>query len=570
MNSHEVWQVEVQGNIYEANVEEIIEWINEGSVLPEDKVRKGSLRWLKADRVPELYTHFKKIQFKNNASLTTSLTNAVQVEEIAGNDPKDAELIQNFLAETASESEREIESVGEKEAAPGASQTAQNKSAVSTDCCSVHEKAEAKFICGTCLTLFCKTCPDLFGGNVKICLECGAMCRIYTGVVDFKSVGAINKPYPRGELDQNNSGNSILGNFGLRDLGRAVIYPFKFKMSLIVGAGLFMLFMLGQTVSAFGISMLFAAAVCLMLANTLVFGCLANTLDNFAQGKTNLNFMPGFDEFELWDDVIHPFLLSFGIYIVSFGLFLILLFGALWQTSKSENKIEEDKQKIVSTVLPRVQNLLSSSEQAAQSAQVSELLKQNQKAQTASQSGEKDSNQSEKNKTDEADELQKLQAEIQRSLNQPKPDEIPSYIENEKGFFDHTIGTILRLSLIFSVPIFIAFLWGIFYFPAACAVAGYTRSFKETLNPLIAFDTIKRLGFDYFKIVIIFTTFIALTFGLNTVLQLLFSTVDLPVLGNLPAKAVVSVFAFYLTIVFSVALGLVLANNSDKLNLRHN
>ena len=35
-------------------------------------------------------------------------------------------------------------------------------------------------------------------------------------------------------------------------------------------------------------------------------------------------------------------------------------------------------------------------------------------------------------------------------------------------------------------------LWAFFYFPAACAVAGYTRNFGSTLNPRVGIDTIKR------------------------------------------------------------------------------
>ena len=76
MNSHEVWQVEVQGRIYEADIEEIIEWIGEGSVTPDDKVRKGSLRWLKAEKVPELYCYFYPNLFETDSSVVTTLTDA--------------------------------------------------------------------------------------------------------------------------------------------------------------------------------------------------------------------------------------------------------------------------------------------------------------------------------------------------------------------------------------------------------------------------------------------------------------------------------------------------------------
>ena len=63
--------------------------------------------------------------------------------------------------------------------------------------------------------------------------------------------------------------------------------------------------------------------------NTLTFGILVNTVENMANGKTDLDFMPRFDDFSIWDDVVHPFFLSIGVYLVSFGLVLILLVGAM-------------------------------------------------------------------------------------------------------------------------------------------------------------------------------------------------------------------------------------------------
>lgn len=52
------WQVEVGGQIYEANYGELTEWINEGSLLPLDKVRRGNLRWIEARKVPGLRAFF--------------------------------------------------------------------------------------------------------------------------------------------------------------------------------------------------------------------------------------------------------------------------------------------------------------------------------------------------------------------------------------------------------------------------------------------------------------------------------------------------------------------------------
>src|SRR5687768_16511524 len=57
-NANEVWQVDVNGTVYDAAFSELPEWIDGGSLLPGDKVRKGNLRWIEARRVPSLVPFF--------------------------------------------------------------------------------------------------------------------------------------------------------------------------------------------------------------------------------------------------------------------------------------------------------------------------------------------------------------------------------------------------------------------------------------------------------------------------------------------------------------------------------
>src|SRR5829696_412746 len=56
--TNEVWQVEVGGQVYETVFGELAEWIDQGSLQPGDKVRKGNLRWIEARRVPSLTPFF--------------------------------------------------------------------------------------------------------------------------------------------------------------------------------------------------------------------------------------------------------------------------------------------------------------------------------------------------------------------------------------------------------------------------------------------------------------------------------------------------------------------------------
>ena len=44
----EIWQVDAGGQIYEASFEEMAQWIFEGSILPQDMVKRGNLRWIEA------------------------------------------------------------------------------------------------------------------------------------------------------------------------------------------------------------------------------------------------------------------------------------------------------------------------------------------------------------------------------------------------------------------------------------------------------------------------------------------------------------------------------------------
>jgi len=44
----EAWRVRVDDRVYEADLTELIEWVKEGAVAPDDLVQKGTLRWLSA------------------------------------------------------------------------------------------------------------------------------------------------------------------------------------------------------------------------------------------------------------------------------------------------------------------------------------------------------------------------------------------------------------------------------------------------------------------------------------------------------------------------------------------
>ncbi len=117
------------------------------------------------------------------------------------------------------------------------------------------------------------------------------------------------------------------------------------------------------------------------------------------------------------------------------------------------------------------------------------------------------------------------------------------------------------------IPILLALLWGLFYFPVACAVAGYTRSITAVINSAVGLDAIKHLGFDYVKILLMCLVLAVFTFIVSLILGIIFSPFDLPQIGNLPLVAIASLFHFYIWIVFSIILGFALYKNSSRLNL---
>ena len=88
-----------------------------------------------------------------------------------------------------------------------------------------------------------------------------------------------------------------------------------------------------------------------------------------------------------------------------------------------------------------------------------------------------------------------------------------------------------------------------------------------TINPLVGLDTIKRFGVTYVKILLMGLELVVAYVIVSGIFALIFAPFDLPGFGNLPAKALGSMFTFYLSIVFSCILGYALFKNSDKLHL---
>ncbi|MGD9560985.1 MAG: hypothetical protein AB7F88_02050 [Pyrinomonadaceae bacterium] len=545
----EIWQVEVGGQIYEASLTELPEWIGEGSLQPADKVRKGNLRWIEARKVPSLIPFFNAREKGEPMPVIQSVTDAS-----AQSGPEVVEAAPSLAAP-----EPPAEPPIETPLAPVtvAQQPDHSRNAVPGQCVNHFDRPTA-YICSTCEREFCKACPTSYGGNVRICPDCGSMCR--------SSAEAAQRERLAGLV-------SGIGSepFGFADFGRAFSHPFKFKTSLIFGGLLFMFFSVGQAASSIGgITLIAASIICMMLANMLAFGIRANVIDNFTQGRLEADFMPSFDEFSLWDDVIHPFFLYIAAVISSFGPFiLVAIIGAYLVVSAASEQMKKFNDELTS--VPGTE-FYAPDRTAEQSKEVQDLLgrikQQNddrvgeqQRLIESAETGDAPPENAANAKQEDLDEL--LQEIRSKRLEQAAP--VTGQDSGAK--YAAVISSILRLAAPLVVVGMLTFLWGAFYYPAACAVAGYTRSFAATINPMVGLDTIRRLGITYVKV--LFMAFLILVAAaiVGGVLEAMLSPFDLPRAGNIPALVLGSFVTFYFSVVFSCILGYALFKSADRLKL---
>lgn len=543
-DSQEIWQIDIGDQVYEATFDVMAQWISEGALLPQDKVRRGNLRWIEARRVPALVpffnaketgapapivasTAFPPSEPSTTATFASSAPSFPSMTAGPPADPFRGEIVEPALNPTFGgppavglappEPDQTVFEIPHEDVIPP--ELPKN--------CSMHSSSPAFFVCESCANVFCKLCPKTYG-SVRICPFCGAGCQRI-------------EQQRRKDQQAAEYRSAVTGGFGFSDFGAAFSYPFRFKTSLVFGAVLFMIFTLGQNATAFGgIFMLSAALMCYMLGNMLYFGILTNVLENFSQGFTDRNFMPSFDEFSLWDDVVHPFFLSIAVYIVSFGMFIAVIGGSVLYLVKS------------APTLPGAQNsAVPSGEDIARFNKA--FGDANRKDPTSAE--------------DEEEQFRKLDEFIREQRKKQLESGIgktPETVQKERSEF---VSKILAMAGPILILGGLAFLWGIFYLPAACMVAGYTRSFVATINPKVGLDTIRVLGGDYAKILLMGFIVAILSGFVGMILAIVFFPFALPGVGNLPAIAVGSLFSFYLSVVFSVVLGFALYKNADKLQL---
>src|SRR5688500_3701668 len=145
-NTQEIWQVEVGGQVYEAPFGELGDWIGEGSLLPEDKVRKGNLRWIEARRVPSLIPFFNAKEQGMPIPVVVHTTDASLEEAAVESDVIElSPVTQTFQATVAEPIEHSVAMPAEPQNIPH-----------DPDFCALHNDVPSVFLCDGCANGFCK------------------------------------------------------------------------------------------------------------------------------------------------------------------------------------------------------------------------------------------------------------------------------------------------------------------------------------------------------------------------------------------------------------------------------
>lgn len=375
-----------------------------------------------------------------------------------------------------------------------------------TGACQNHPDAEPEYVCRMCGAVFCKACPKFVSGKVPVCPLCGDLCREY-----------------RAETEKTARATFQSSAFGMGDFVRAIRYPFNHKAALLGGALIYGLLMLAG----------FRGSI---VAWVILFGCISHVISQVAWGRLNRSFMPDFSSFSLWDDLVVPIFLGLGIMIVSWGpviaLVIALVFGVLSGGATSSSSGADHA---ATASGPTQEDLAVLTDPNADPAKQAEANKK----------------------------LQELHpgAQIAREAEQSKA-QASDPLGPLKDFLPY-LGA--GISILLLLLLFIA--WGVFYYPMALTVAGYTQSFGSVINPLVGLDTIRRMGITYFKAFAMVIVVQVAAIVVGAIITVVTSPFALPFVGNLVGYFINATFTFYFNLVVACILGLSLFKCADRLGI---
>ena len=401
-------------------------------------------------------------------------------------------------------------------------------------CCAVHPEYPPFYVCTVCENIFCKICPASVGNKLKICPFCGGECALYSRHYwEFNEQKNTEYDYFEDEtIKTKNEIKPVNTKLELTDFLAALMYPFYHPLSLLVGAVLFFILVFGQIVSAFsGGWTMFGALALIPVILMLKFGVFLKTLENFTQANFQNSFMPRIKKFTIWEDFVNPFIVSVGVYLVSFGLFMVLAVSlGFYAWFSFAGRIETIETEMI-----------------IKGNQVNSIL---------------DSNNSDKTLT------QARETEQKEMINEARLRQFESVFGHNHLLESEQLGKLIKsvmsLTLTFQMPIIFAFILGILYFPAVCLTLDKTRSFRKILQFKAGFKEIKKLGIDYIKILLMCFIFIFVLTAVVVGMFSAFAYMEIPLAGILSAMLAGSILVFYFWLVFSGVLGITVCKRLEN------
>lgn len=286
----DVWQVQVQGVVYQTDSETLKQWATQGNLLPEDLVKKGTLNWMPAAHVPLLRPIFAAggLSMSQGGPAYTSSPSLPSFPS-----PPSAPLPPSPAPVTYAPP-----SVG----APvyGAIQPTAGPSNV----CRNHPQIVPDYICYACSTSLCKNCVNMVANRMPICTVCGELCRPYAELAQAMSRTAFQT-----------------SAFGFNDLLDGIRFPFTDFVALL-------LFCIVYTVLRFGANFggLIGGLMFTAISTGILFAMMSTVIRRVADGRVAEGFTPEFGS--IYDDIVHPMFLSVGVFLISFGPFTVAVIYA--------------------------------------------------------------------------------------------------------------------------------------------------------------------------------------------------------------------------------------------------
>jgi hypothetical protein len=278
----DAWQVMVNGEVYEADLDTIKQWIVEGAVQPQDKVRRGKLNWLDAGRVPALRAAFSGADVPLGPTASDPAASAPQTY---GGTTYGGEGLNQSTYGAAPSGYGSASTYGTPTGA--AYGHAHAHIARANLVCHNHPATPATHGCLSCGTGFCKSCRKIVN-NITLCAVCGQFCK---PVEELKKQAAVATDMDSG--------------FGLNDLGRAIMYPLANPVGLVI-----------MTI-VYGL-LLLAGWRGWLLATALTLSCMSVAINRLSMGRYDEGYMPDLSA-GIFEIFISPLKLAVAIAIIAFG-----------------------------------------------------------------------------------------------------------------------------------------------------------------------------------------------------------------------------------------------------------